>query len=176
MKRRLAKQLDWWRGRLTTRLARPSYVAFLAVVALLNVFLAFFPVELFIALRVLLRPREWWRITLLTVGASLAGVFLLTELVSARSSGGVVAWATAQIGAAHWETIRHFVEQRGAIGAGLVAMSFLPLPPAILLCALSKVPGWQLTLAVMVGHLVKYGGFAALAAYSPRWFGTDKAP
>jgi membrane protein YqaA with SNARE-associated domain len=159
-----------WRRRLQSSLERPSYVPLVAGIAALNSFLPFFPVEVFLILRVLVRPKEWWRNAAFAAVASAIGVMGLARLVQSHSQSALAMWLTHSLGKGGWEHVTHFVHHRGSIGLLFASISFVPLPPAVIMCALSKVPLWQIALSIALGHCVKYGFFSWLAARSPLWF------
>jgi membrane protein YqaA with SNARE-associated domain len=140
-------------------------------IAALNAFVPFFPVELFLILRVLVRHKEWWRIALIAAAASGLGAVGLARLVDYQPHAEIVPWLARHFGEASWEQVSQFVRHRGAVGLALISMSFLPLPPAVIMCALSKVPDWQIALSIGLGNALKYGFFSWLAASSPLWFG-----
>jgi len=165
------RNLPWWRQRLGSRLEHPIYVVFVAAISCLNSFFPFFPVELFVILRVLRRPREWWALSGLAVAASVVGTLILAHLFQLHSSTGLTAWLAHHLGQASWDHVATFVRSRGAYGLFLVAISFLPLPPAVAVCALSRVPAWEIAASIGGAHCLKYGFFSWLASNFTHWFG-----
>jgi hypothetical protein len=159
-----------WQNRLGAHLERPSYVVAVLLIGAANAFFPFLPVELFLILRVLVRPREWLSLTLLTSVVSAIGNIGLARLVDLPSQSALVPWLTHHFGPTTWGEVTHFVRAHGTVGLGLVSFSFFPLPPAVVMCALSKVSDWEIGLAITVGHCIKYGLFARVAAEWPRWF------
>lgn len=166
--------LSPWNRRLQSWLERPVYVFAVTGVSALNAFLPFFPIELFLTLRVLRRPGEWWRLALLAALASLVANAWLAHLVESQSLSGLAHWLETQIGQGNWERVSQFARLHGSLGLTLISLSLLPLPPAVIVCALAGVPLLEIAMAIGLGHSLKYGFFSWLAAHSPRWIGKLK--
>lgn len=139
-------------------------------IAALNAFLPFFPIELFLILRILVRPKEWWRVSLLSAAASAFGALLLALLLEQQPHGGLVNWFVHWLGQVRWDQVSQLVRDRGSFGLVLISISFLPLPPAVVMCVVSKVPATEIALAIGLGNFLKYSFFSYLAARSPLLF------
>lgn len=163
-----------WQKKLEPYVDRPAFLVLLAGVSAVNLFVALIPVELFISLRVFALPRDWWKTALLAVIASLFGVYALVFLTQSQTQWDVAGFLARRIGQTRWDQVADFVNKRGAFGLFLAAVTILPLPPAIIVCVLSKVPAWAIGLAIGLGHCIKYGVIAWGAAFSPKWFNRTK--
>lgn len=163
--------LPRWRRRVGSFLELPSYLVLVAGISTLNAFLPFFPIELFLVLRTLVRPKEWWKLSGLAALCSALGAACLAYLIELHPHTEIVAWLSQRLGEANWDHVSQFVQQRGALGLVLISMSFLPLPPAVAVCVLSKVPAAEIALAIGVGNFAKYSAFSWIAAFFPARFG-----
>lgn len=148
----------------------PIYVPLATAIAALNSFIPFFPVEIFLILRILVRPKEWLRNAVFAGVASAAALVCLAHLVEFQPHDFLVNWMVHHFSQSTWDRVSQFVNHRGSIGLFFVAVSFFPLPPAVIVCALSKVPDWEIFLSIGLGNCLKYGFFSWLAVRAPLKF------
>ncbi len=169
----LKQKLSKWQLRLGEYIGRPGYVVLMAGVAALNAFLAFIPVEVFIILRVLIRPKSWWRMALLAAVCSSLATYVLARLVETQPQWAN--WLASYMGPVRWHEASQFINEHGTFGLFLGAVTLLPLPPAVVICVMAKVPNSQIALSIGAGNLIKYCFIARLAAFSPHRFGQKEA-
>jgi len=158
-----------WYRRLQHRLDRRWYVPAVAVIAALNAFLPFIPVEIFVVLRVLIRPREWWRTPVIVAAASAAGAVALALVVGHDPQSPIAHFLAERLGQASWDHASAVLRQHGALGLALVSISFIPQQPAVVIGALASMPLWKIALPIWLARSLKYGFYSALAAFAPHW-------
>jgi membrane protein YqaA with SNARE-associated domain len=147
-----------------------AYPLMVGVVALIVTVSMTVPFASILIGAILLR-REHWR-----------AIVLLSSLGSA--TGGMVLyvifhhWGWPQLAAAYPELLQSKAWSDATIWVStygtwaLLAISATPLPqtPALIFTAVSRLPLWEVFVALLIGKLIKYGAYGFLAARFPSWF------
>lgn len=131
---------------------------------------ATYPITAVVVPAVLLVPRRWLQITLVTALGSALGATVL--VISFHHLG----WAQLYerfpelITHAAWGRIMAWVSSYGTVALFLVAVSPLPQTPALIFFGITRQDTFSVLIVMLVGKSLKYGLFAWLAARFPERF------
>ena len=154
---------------LTRRADHPAFPLIVAAVALAATLSMTVPFASLLVGAVLMAPRRWMPIAMWSsVGAALGGGMLYLafhHLGWARLFDAYpdVVRSTAWVDATRWLT------NFGVASLLLIAALPLPLTPALMFAAVSRLPMAEVLLALWLGKLLKYTIYAWLTATFPSW-------
>jgi membrane protein YqaA with SNARE-associated domain len=119
---------------------------------------------------VLLSPRRWRSIAVQAAVGSALGATLLVLLFHHLGWVQLQAQFPAMMESPGWQRVIAWTAAYGVIA--LFAIAALPLPqtPALVFCAIARLPVFEMFVAVLLGKLIKYSVIAALAAAFPARF------
>lgn len=147
---------------------RPWYLPFIAFLGGLDLFILIVPTDGLLISYVLLRPKHWIRaFVFLTLGCTL-GALLLAFLVQSGSSFFDYQSLHSRIGGDTWKWIDTFVDNRGALALGVLALLPLPQFPGIVVAALAEMPLTEIFFAVLIGRATKFALFSYGASHAPK--------
>lgn len=134
------------------------------------------PVELLVAIGVLISPARWIGIGLFSaIGSSLASVGLYLAFHH-LGWNLLIAWYPEITTSRFWALSTTWLSEYGAV-ALFVLMAFpLPIPkiPALAFVAIYRMPVYEVVLAIGLGKLLKYSVYAFIASRFParvaRWY------
>jgi membrane protein YqaA with SNARE-associated domain len=168
-----ARKIRVWARKVTRYSNRWWYGPAMGFILAADAFIVFIPNEPLIAFGVLAKPRKWLSLGLwMTLGSAL-GAALLATLVGNYSD-----WILSHLSqhiykSKSWHESVRLVNEHGLWGLALVSFSPLPQHAAVILVGLTRMPIWEVFVAVFVGRIAKYLPIAWLAAKSPavlkRW-------
>lgn len=151
---------------------RPWYVPLISFLAAADAFVFIFPTDLLLITRVFSKRKDWfWVAFAITTGSALgalalAGVIEHDFHFAAAWFGDPATHAAAHAGQ-HGHRAAHFVQKYGALGVGIVSLSFIPYQLAIIAAATQHLPLLPLFIACWIGRGIKYFAYALLCAYAP---------
>ena len=154
---------------LTQRADHPAFPLIVAAVAMAATLSMSVPFASLLVVAVLLAPRRWMPIAVWSsLGAALGGGLLYLafhHLGWARlfDTYPDVVRSRAWVDATGWLT------NFGVASLMLIAALPLPLTPALMFAAVSRLPMAEVLLALWLGKLVKYTVYAWLTATFPSW-------
>lgn len=167
MIRALRKKLLIWYGHLAHFSGRGWFVAFSALMAALDLFVGVIPTEGFLITAVLARTRRWLSISLWIALGSALGALALAAILRAYGEPLLTAVAPGLMRTHAWAQAEDLLLRYGGIALTGIALSPIPLPPAVILAGLSHEPLIEISLGVFVGRCVKYLVFAWIASHAP---------
>lgn len=147
--------------------AFPMVVAAVALAATLSMSVPF--ASLLVA-AVLMAPRRWATISLWSsLGAALGSAVLYLIFHHLGWARLFDAYPDV-VGSAAWRDATGWLARYGIVALLVIAATPLPLTPALMFAAISRLPVAEVILALWVGKLVKYLVYAWLASSFPaRW-------
>jgi membrane protein YqaA with SNARE-associated domain len=147
------------------------YPLVVALIAFVSTATFSFPFVLVLIPAVLIAPRRWLVLGLLSGLASGVGGALLVELFSYFGREVVVARFPELVGSQGWQLASSWLENYGLLALMVVAASPMPQTPVIFLYALAdpSLPG--VLIAVGIGKTVKYVFLSWLGSHYPARFG-----
>ena len=157
---------------LARSVAHRSYPLVVALIAFVSTATFAFPFVMVLIPAVLLAPRRWLLLGLLTDVASGAGGAVLVKVFHFLGSEVVLARFPEFIASESWQLVSDWLDAYGLAALAFIAASPMPQSPAIFVYSLAdpSVPG--VFVAVGLGKGVKYVILAWLTAHYPaRFFG-----
>ncbi|MCB9727892.1 MAG: hypothetical protein H6744_14520 [Deltaproteobacteria bacterium] len=148
--------------------ARPWAHGVVFALAVLDVFIMVIPIDEVMMLAVLARPKRWVRAFLLMTLGSAVGALLVSLLVQLdldwvhRYIIEPVMTPELRDQATRW------LSDWGILALAGWALSFLPLPPAVIVVALAGVSPLAILAATFLGRVPKSAFFAWLTAKAPQ--------
>jgi membrane protein YqaA with SNARE-associated domain len=144
-------------SRLQTKAGTAWMVPAFALLAAIDLFVAFIPSDALVITAALVKPRQWLYAALTISLGSALGAGLLAALVYQFSPDtSSLSWF------AEW------VKNYGPLALCLFSAGPLPQQPAVALCALAGMPLPHVMAAVFIGRALKYGLFAWSATHAPK--------
>ena len=154
------------RGATSLR-AYPLVVGAVALLLTLSMSIPFASIPI---VAVLLCPDRWKGITVFASAGSAAGGLLLYMVFHHLGWNYLIETYPDLVQSKAWIDATRWVSAYGTWALLAVAASPLPQTPALIFTAVSRLPPFDVFLALFVGKLVKYGVYAWLAATFPSWF------
>ena len=154
------------RGATSLR-AYPFVVGSIALLLTLSLSIPFASI---LVAAVLLRCDRWKGITVFASAGSAAGGLLLYMVFHHLGWNYLIETYPDLVQSKAWIDATRWVSAYGTWALLAVAASPLPQTPALIFTAVSRLPPFDVFLALFVGKLVKYGVYAWLAATFPGWF------
>jgi membrane protein YqaA with SNARE-associated domain len=147
---------------------RPWYLPLIALLGGLDLFILIVPTDGLLISYVMLRPKHWVRAFIaLSIGCTL-GAWALAFLIQSGSSFFDYQSLHHRIGADTWMWIDNFVDNRGALALGILALLPLPQFPGIVVAALAELPLTEIFFAVLAGRVIKFAVFSYGASHAPK--------
>ncbi len=142
----------------------------MAFLVFIDLFVVVIPSEAVMIKTIVLKPKRWFFISTLMILASATGALTLGYLCQTYGQE-FVQWLLGDVfGSSEWIKTEKIVNQYGGWGLGLISFSPLPQQLAVVICALAKMPLWEIFLAVFLGRAPKYYLFALLALKFPHLY------
>ena len=156
---------------IQTFVAEPWFIPLVAVLAALNSFLIFFPIELLLVTRLFVKRDRWFRSVLTVATGSAAGSLLLAVFIKYNQEI-ITRFITSRSVSSpeSWEHARQLIQQYGVLGVGLANVSFIPPSIAVAVAAIAKVDITLIFLASWIGRAVKYAVYGFLITRFPEMF------
>lgn len=146
------------------------YLLVVALIAFASTASFAFPFVVVLIPAVLLAPRRWLAIGLLTGVASGLGGGVLVEVFQFMGRELVIARYPHLVESASWQMVSDWLHQYGLFALAIVAGSPIPQTPVIFAYSLANPSTLGVMLAVGVGKTVKYVFLARLTAHYPARF------
>lgn len=175
------KRWSNWIKSLHKFVDRSWYDAMVAVMAGLDYFLIFFPIDVLLLTRMLLRRDRWLQGALLVALGSGIGAWALAWFVQ-WDINSIMSFLGRFIDLSSPEAIHatEFIRQYGIIGVTLIALSFIPPQIAVIIAAIEKVPIMSIFFSVFIARGIKYSVYSMICVYFPKyaekWIHHHKAP
>lgn len=157
----------WVRKCLNYSADRPCYPLVVAVIAFVSTATFSFPFIAVLVPAVLLSPRRWVLIALLTGFASGLGGAVLAEVFHVMGRELVLERYPKIIGDARWQEMADWLQRYGLLALAISAVAPMPQTPAVFLYSLGNPSFFGALLALGVGKTVKYLFLAQLTAHFP---------
>ena len=152
------------------RLSRSSYyLPLLAVLAAVDLFIMVIPVEAILVSSVLLQKKRWVWISLWMVAGSAIGALILSLLTQHYGLPFVQTFWPHLLESETWTSTSKFLEDWGLWAMAIIAGSFLPQQPAVIIAGLSRMSVGVIVLSVIMGRSVKYFAFSFAASHGHKW-------
>jgi membrane protein YqaA with SNARE-associated domain len=119
---------------------------------------------------ILLRREHWREIVVLSSLGSATGGVLLYVIFHYWGWSHLAAAYPDLLQSKAWSDATIWVSAYGTWALLAIAATPLPQTPALIFTAVSRLPLWEVFVALLVGKLVKYGTYGFLAARFPSWF------
>jgi membrane protein YqaA with SNARE-associated domain len=119
---------------------------------------------------VLLGPRRWRGIVILSSAGSAIGATVLVIAFHHLGWQQIYAAFPEFAHSARWQHVAHWTAAYGVFALFAVAALPLPQTPALILCAISRLPEVEVMLAILAGKLIKYGVVGGFAVVFPERF------
>lgn len=146
---------------------KPWYLAAAVLCAFLDAYLPIVPNEVFLALGVMPRPKQWLGVALSFSLASALGAVSLAWAFSNLGIGFIDSVLPGLTQSPEWAQMSEWILEYGGWGLAFVALSPFPQHAAVILSALSGFPLVGIGIAVFLGRSLKYASVAWLAGRSP---------
>ncbi|MBX9767726.1 MAG: hypothetical protein K2X47_10680 [Bdellovibrionales bacterium] len=150
------------------------FLPFVGMLAGLDLFLLIIPTDGVSVSATLLKPKKWIRIAFSIALGSTIGALLLTWLVKYHGTWMIATFFESALQSSSWIQAQGFIAEWGLISVCLVAMSFLPLQPIVVLAALSPLPWMQIVSWIFVGRLTKFLALGWVTSHAPRFLAKFK--
>ncbi len=164
----LVEQKKW-----ILKLARSSrkkwYLPLLAGLAAIDLYILIVPLEAVLVTSVLLNRKRWISIALWMVLGSAVGALSLAFLSHHYGPHFVEAVSPGLLNSETWIKTVHFLDDWGIWAMALIAASFLPQQPAVIVAGLSRMSLGMIVLSVVIGRAGKYLVFAFAASQGSKW-------
>jgi membrane protein YqaA with SNARE-associated domain len=161
---------DGLRRLLLRSVAHRYYSLVVTAVAFAATITFSFPFVAVLVPAVLLAPRRWCALGLLSGIASGCGAAVLVEIFQYLGEAFVVAHYPELVHSEAWRLVSDWLQQWGLVAMLIIAGSPLPQTPALLFCALADVSTLGILVAVGVGKTTKYLTLAWATARYPARF------
>jgi membrane protein YqaA with SNARE-associated domain len=128
------------------------------------------PVTTALVPAVLLAPRRWRRTVILSSAGSAIGATILVIAFHHLGWQQVYTAFPEFARSARWQEVAQFTRAYGVFALFVVAALPLPQTPALILCAISRLPELEVMVAILAGKLIKYGVVGGVAVVFPERF------
>jgi membrane protein YqaA with SNARE-associated domain len=168
IRREIALQRLWLR--LQQWSDHPLYPLLIALLAALDLFVAFIPTDAILISSVLLKRERWLLMAVTVALGSTLGALALSGAARGIGLPLLLEWTPfVKLHASEtWSEAERWIAAWGSPGLAFIAVGPLPQQPAVLVCGLSRMPLPAIGLAVFVGRIAKYLFFAWAALRAPR--------
>jgi membrane protein YqaA with SNARE-associated domain len=145
------------------------YFPLLATLAAVDLFILIIPLEAILVSSVVLQKKRWMWIALWMVGGSAVGALILGALSQHYGLPFVQAFWPHLFQSESWESTTQFLNDWGVWAMAIIAGSFLPQQPAVIIAGFSRMSLGTIVLSVVIGRIVKYFAFAFAASHGHKW-------
>ncbi len=139
------------------------FLPVMALFAALDLFVAFVPTDGIVITSVLLKPKRWIQTFIIMALGSAIGAWAMAFAVSQLDVDLTRFFSPKTIQALAESTQHHL----GILGLAFIAAGPLPQQPPVAFCAISKMPLFNIFLAVFLGRALKYAFFSWCATHAP---------
>lgn len=146
------------------------YLPLVGALAAADLFVMVIPMEAIIVASVMLLPKRWLRVALVSSAGSSLGALALGAFVSEYGRDWAESHFASSLQSSTWQDVAQFLQRYGEWALGLMAFGPLPQQPAVILVALAGASVTWIFLSVLIGRGVKYTLFAWGATHAPKWF------
>lgn len=150
------------------------FFPFISLLAAADLFILVVPTDGVSVSATLLQPKRWIRIAISIAIGSTLGALLLTWLVKNHGPWIVSTFFENALQSSTWLRAQEFISDWGLHAICAIAMSFLPLQPAVVLAGLSPLPMEKIVTWIFVGRLAKFVGLGWLTSHAPRFLARFK--
>lgn len=158
--------------RVDLRRASPvrGYPLVVGVIALILTVSMTIPFVAILIDAVLLQRDRWKAIVLASSLGSATGGLILYLTVHYLGWNQIAAVYPDLTQSTEWSDATRWISAYGTWALLGIAATPLPQTPALIFAAVSRLPAWEIFLALFLGKLLKYGLYGWLAAEFPSWF------
>lgn len=158
---------DWLRRLLIHSATHRYYPAVVTMIAFISTVTFSFPFVAVLIPAVLLAPKRWLLLGLLTGLASGCGAAVLVEIFHYLGWEFVLSRHPELVQLDAWQWASNWLQEYGLIAMAIIAGSPMPQTPALLFCALAELPTVGILIAVCIGKTLKYLFLGWLASRYP---------
>ena len=155
-------------AKLETHASRPWYPIVIGLIAMVDYFITLLPMVAVMVTSVLAAPKRWLRLGIFTALGSSAGGILFGMLVRRLGPVTLQKLSPHLMHTQAWHQTEHFIEAHGILTVFVIGVLPLADHPAIAIVSLSRMPMLEIVFAVTFSKLIKFIGFAWIAAHSPK--------
>lgn len=160
----------WVRSALDRSVGHRYYPLVVALIAFVSTATFAFPFVIVLVPAVLLAPRRWLLLGVLTGVASGIGGAVLVEIFQYMGRELVLARYPHLVDSAHWQTAIEWMHAYGLMALAVIAASPVPQTPAIFFYSMADPSAIGVMAAVGAGKTIKYVVLAGLTARYPARF------
>lgn len=160
----------WVRLALDRSAGHRYYPLVVALIAFASTATFSFPFVIVLIPAVLLAPRRWLLLGLLTGGASGLGGAVLVEVFNYMGQELVIERFPQLVESAKWQLISSWLHEYGLFALAVIAGSPLPQTPAVFVYSLAEPSTFGAMVAIGTGKTAKYVFLAWLTARYPARF------
>lgn len=147
----------------------PLYFPLVGLLAALDFFVGFIPVDGVVLSAAMIKPKRWITIWTFSAIGSALGAVALAYLIQAYGESILVGFLHVDVShSPTWAKISGYLAEFAVPTLALVAISPLPQQPAIVLCALAGNPLLSIFAGTLLGRIVRYGFICWGATHAPR--------
>lgn len=147
---------DWLRALLIRSVSHRHYTLVVTTIAFASTVSFAFPFAAVLIPAVLLSPRRWASLALLSGLASGLGAALLVNIFQYLGLDLIAVRYPELLQTSAWQTASDWLQRWGLLAMLVIAGSPIPQTPALLFCALANLSTPGILLAVTIGKTVKY--------------------
>lgn len=160
----------WLRRLLIRSVAHRYYSLVVTAIAFFSTMTFSFPFVAVLIPAVVLSPRRWLSLGLLTGVASGCGAAALVEIFQYLGWEFVLSRYPELVQTQAWQTGSEWLQRWGLLAMLIIAGSPIPQTPALFFCALADVSTLGILVAVGIGKTVKYLFLSWATAHYPARF------
>ncbi len=146
---------------------RPWYFPLLSLISAADLFIIFVPNEGLLVSSVLLQPKKWVRAFLWVSFGSAVGSVALAFVAHYYGETLMHFISKDAISSPSWVRTQHFLDRHGSLSVALIALSPIPLQPAVVLSGLAKMPLLSVFFSVFSARALKFGILSWIATHAP---------
>ena len=155
---------------LVRRADTRSFPVVVAAVAFAATLTMSVPFATLLVTAVLMAPRRWVAISLWSSLGAALGAALLYMIFHHLGWANLFAAYPEVVRSAAWRDASRWLDRYGVVALLVIAATPLPLTPALMFAAISRLPVAEVVVALWMGKLVKYVVYGWLAsAFPARW-------
>lgn len=153
--------------RLTQRASHPAFPVFVGGIALAATLSMSVPFGSLLVATVLMAPRKWPSIAVWSSLGAALGAGLLYLAFHHLGWARLFALYPEVVRSTAWADATRWLSNYGVAVLLLIAALPLPLTPALMFAAITRLPVTEVLLALWLGKLVKYAGYGWLTSTFP---------
>lgn len=144
------------------------YPPLLGLLAAIDHYVLFIPVDGLLASSALLNPRRWVVLTIYFTIGSTIGVLGFVWILHIIGIEKLMALFPVVFDSPAWQMAQDFFHTYGSWVVLLSGASPFPQQPAVITTALAEVPFWTIAGMLVVGRLLKFTLIAYLSSFAPK--------